>query len=87
MSSTKTRRPSSELVELVLDARPDWETASIWDAGHMAPMTHPQLVNPIIRNFLGLMRSPGAPAIRRAHHDIHCDDPTSATFSPVLVVL
>jgi pimeloyl-ACP methyl ester carboxylesterase len=53
MSSTKTRRPSSELVELLLDARPDWGAASIRDAGHMAPMTHPQLVNSIIGNFLG----------------------------------
>jgi hypothetical protein len=26
--------------------------ASICEAGHMAPVTHPHLVNPIIRRFL-----------------------------------
>lgn len=52
ISSTKTTLPSRELVKLLLDARPDWEWASICDAGHMAPLTHPQLVNPIIRGFL-----------------------------------
>lgn len=52
ISSTKTTLPSRELVKLLLDARPDWEWASICDAGHMAPLTHPQLVNSIIRGFL-----------------------------------
>ena len=52
ISSTKTTLPSRELAKLLLDARPDWEWASICDAGHMAPLTHPQLVNPIITGFL-----------------------------------
>jgi pimeloyl-ACP methyl ester carboxylesterase len=53
MSSARTTRPLHEIVELLLHARPDWEFASIWDAGHMAPLTHPQIVNPIIKGFLG----------------------------------
>ena len=52
MSSAQTTRPSRELVDVLSHARPDWEFASIWDAGHMAPVTHPQRVNPIIRGFL-----------------------------------
>jgi len=52
MSSAKTTRPSRELVDVLLDACPDWEFAMTWDGGHMAPLTHPQLINPIIRGFL-----------------------------------
>jgi pimeloyl-ACP methyl ester carboxylesterase len=52
MSSAKTRRPSRELMELLSHSRPEWEVASLWETGHMAPLTHPQFVNPIIRGFL-----------------------------------
>jgi pimeloyl-ACP methyl ester carboxylesterase len=52
ISSAKTVRPSRELVGVLLNARPDWGFASIPDGGHMAPLTHPQLVNPMISDFL-----------------------------------
>jgi hypothetical protein len=52
MCCVKTARPSSELVELLLQARPDWEFAAIADGGHMAAVTHPQLVNQAVRTFL-----------------------------------
>jgi pimeloyl-ACP methyl ester carboxylesterase len=52
MSSAWTTRPSREIVDLLLDARPDWTFASICDASHMAPLTHPHLVNPLIKGFL-----------------------------------
>jgi pimeloyl-ACP methyl ester carboxylesterase len=52
LASDKTTRPSREIVELLLHHRPEWEFASIRDAGHMAPLTHPQLVNPLISGFL-----------------------------------
>jgi pimeloyl-ACP methyl ester carboxylesterase len=52
MSSAWTTRPSREIVALLLDARPDWTFASICDASHMAPLTHPHLVNPLIKGFL-----------------------------------
>lgn len=54
MSSAKTTRPSSELVDVLLNACPAWEFASILEGGHMAPLTHPHIVNPIIKGFLGL---------------------------------
>jgi pimeloyl-ACP methyl ester carboxylesterase len=52
MSSANTTRPSREIVETLLHAAPHWAFASICDGGHMAPLTHPQIVNPIIKNFL-----------------------------------
>lgn len=52
ISSANTTRPSRELVELLSKARPEWEVASLWETGHMAPLTHPRLVNPIIQGFL-----------------------------------
>jgi pimeloyl-ACP methyl ester carboxylesterase len=52
MSSTKTSRPARELVGILLRSQPKWAFASICDSGHMAPLTHPQVVNPIIGRFL-----------------------------------
>jgi pimeloyl-ACP methyl ester carboxylesterase len=60
MSSVNTVRPSREIVELLVRARADWEFASIEDGGHMAPLTHPQLINPVIRAFI-TDRRPGVP--------------------------
>jgi pimeloyl-ACP methyl ester carboxylesterase len=62
LSSGRTTRPSRELVELLYDARPDWEYTTICDAGHMAPLTHPQVVNPIIQHFLACQRRSAASA-------------------------
>ena len=56
ISSANTPRPSRELVEVLLQACPAWEFASIFDGGHMAPLTHPQIVNPIIKGFLASRR-------------------------------
>jgi pimeloyl-ACP methyl ester carboxylesterase len=52
MSSATTVRPSRELVDVLSRARPDWAFATIRDGGHMAPLTHPHLVNHIISGFL-----------------------------------
>jgi hypothetical protein len=52
MSSVNTVRPSREIVELLVRARADWEFASVEDGGHMAPLTHSHLVNPVIRAFI-----------------------------------
>jgi pimeloyl-ACP methyl ester carboxylesterase len=52
MCSAATSRPSRAIVEVLLDARPDWESVNICEGGHMAPLTHPHIVNPIIRRFL-----------------------------------
>jgi pimeloyl-ACP methyl ester carboxylesterase len=53
MSSATTVRPSRELVDVLSRARPAWAFATVRDGGHMAPLTHPHLVNPIISGFLG----------------------------------
>jgi pimeloyl-ACP methyl ester carboxylesterase len=47
-----TARPSRELVELLAQAAPDWRVAPIAAGGHMAPLTHPHLVNPEVAAFL-----------------------------------
>jgi len=52
MSSVNTVRPSREIVKLLLSAQADWEFASVEDGGHMAPLTHPHLVDPVIRAFI-----------------------------------
>jgi pimeloyl-ACP methyl ester carboxylesterase len=52
MSSVNTVHPSREIVELLLWAQTDWEFASVEDGGHMAPLTHSHLVNPVIRAFI-----------------------------------
>jgi pimeloyl-ACP methyl ester carboxylesterase len=51
-SDTGTRRPIREIVEVFADACPHWTFRTISGGGHMAPLTHPELVNPIIREFL-----------------------------------
>src|SRR5262249_47992573 len=53
MLSARARRPSRGIVQaLWRHAGPNWEFANIPHAGHMAPLTHPHIVNPIVRGFL-----------------------------------
>lgn len=52
IACAKTTRPSREVVEVLLNAQSHWEIACVSEAGHMAPLTHPEVVNPIIRNYL-----------------------------------
>ena len=52
MMGASTRRPSAELAHLLSNARPDWHLAIIREGGHLAPVTHPHFVNPIIERFL-----------------------------------
>ena len=54
VSDTGTRRSIRELVEVFAEACPHWTLRSISGGGHMAPLTHPEIVNPIIREFLDL---------------------------------
>jgi pimeloyl-ACP methyl ester carboxylesterase len=48
---TNTVRPIREIVELMRDAT-TWQTTTIPRLGHMAPLSHPDLVNPIVAKFL-----------------------------------
>lgn len=55
-SDTATRLPIREIVDNFFDARPHWTFRTITGAGHMAPLTRPELISPIIREFLGAHR-------------------------------
>jgi len=46
-SPPASRRVAELLVDVLPDCRMHW-----LDTGHMAPITHPQIVNPIIENFI-----------------------------------
>jgi pimeloyl-ACP methyl ester carboxylesterase len=52
VSARDTTRPILEIVELMREACPAWDYVELPEGGHMAPMSHPQLVNPIIANYL-----------------------------------
>jgi pimeloyl-ACP methyl ester carboxylesterase len=53
VSDKATRLPIREIVELFARACPHWAFRYIAEGGHMAPLTRPELVNPIVRDFLG----------------------------------
>jgi pimeloyl-ACP methyl ester carboxylesterase len=47
-----TKRPLREIVALFIEACPNWSFKEITGGGHMAPLFQPQLVNPIVTQFL-----------------------------------
>jgi len=54
---TTSRRTIREIVDILERECPHWTFQRITGAGHMAPLTHPELVNPIISDFLDLPRN------------------------------
>ncbi len=52
LCSQAPRRPSREIIELLSAAQPGWRVTRLADGSHMAPLTHPDLVNPVMRDFL-----------------------------------
>jgi pimeloyl-ACP methyl ester carboxylesterase len=52
MNDPQTRRPIREIVEIFAQACPRWSFHAIVGGGHMAPLTRPELVNPVVRRFL-----------------------------------
>ncbi len=48
---TNTARPIREIVALMRTAT-SWQITTIAHGGHMAPLTHPELVNPLVADFL-----------------------------------
>jgi pimeloyl-ACP methyl ester carboxylesterase len=52
MSDPATRRPIRAIAEILAEACPGWAFHDIPAGGHMAPLTRPDLVDPVIRAFL-----------------------------------
>jgi pimeloyl-ACP methyl ester carboxylesterase len=52
VSDAATRLPIREIVEIFARACPHWTFRTIPEGGHMAPLTRPELINPIVREFL-----------------------------------
>lgn len=52
VSDKATRLPIREIVEIFSTACPEWSYRFIAEGGHMAPLTRPDLINPIVREFL-----------------------------------
>jgi pimeloyl-ACP methyl ester carboxylesterase len=52
VSDVATRRPIREIVDLFAAACPHWSYRTIAEGGHMAPLTRPDLINPIVCEFL-----------------------------------
>ena len=52
LSCKKTINSSSGIVKLFRSNMPDWSFIEYEEGGHMAPLTHLQIVNPIIKDIL-----------------------------------
>ena len=52
VSAADTRRPIQEIVEILSRACAAWSFVRLPAGGHMAPLTRPDLVDPIVRRFL-----------------------------------
>lgn len=52
VSDTATRLPIREIVDIFAKACPHWTFHTIPEGGHMAPLTRPDLINPVVRQFL-----------------------------------
>lgn len=52
LCAAETKRSSREVVELLALAGGGWEFARVADGGHMSPLTHANLVNPLVGGFL-----------------------------------
>jgi len=53
-----TKRPIRKIVELFVDACPRWSFKEITEGGHMAPLFQPELMNPIVTEFLNSTYTP-----------------------------
>lgn len=52
VSDAATRLPIREIVALFAKACPHWTFHTLAEGGHNAPLTRPELVNPVVRQFL-----------------------------------
>jgi len=47
-----TRLPTREIADILVRACPHWTLQTLCSAGHMAPLTRPELVNPLVCEFI-----------------------------------
>jgi pimeloyl-ACP methyl ester carboxylesterase len=67
MAGQKSRGPARRVAQILFDAMPQARLVTIPDAGHMAPMTHPETVNRLIAEALAAeIPDCAAPAHRAA---------------------
>ena len=52
IGSADTRRPLREIDAVLREACPHWDFVLLAEGGHMAPLTRPDVVNPLIERFL-----------------------------------
>ena len=52
VSDPGTVRPIREIVALMRDGCAAWRFEEISEGGHMAPLTRPDIVNPVVAGFL-----------------------------------
>jgi carboxypeptidase C (cathepsin A) len=52
VSAADTMRPIAAIVEVLKQLVPDWHYATVAEGGHMAPLTRPDLINPIVTAWL-----------------------------------
>lgn len=64
------RRPSREIAQLFEEKCPDWSVVRTAEGGHMAPLTHPHVVNPLIADFLRADRRVRPSTLHRAEMSI-----------------
>jgi len=50
--SAGARRPIREIAQLIEERCPNWSVATVAEGGHMAMLTHPHKVNPLVTKFL-----------------------------------
>tara|TARA_B100000029_G_C17402335_1_gene897543 strand:+ start:254 stop:1066 length:813 start_codon:yes stop_codon:yes gene_type:complete len=55
LKGAKTRKEISEIVDILFNELTGLETYEVPGCGHMLPISHPQMVNPIIEEYLGRM--------------------------------
>jgi pimeloyl-ACP methyl ester carboxylesterase len=57
LRAVRTRRSVSEIFDLFREQCPHWSFREVGEGGHMAPLTHPEAVNPVIARFLDTGRA------------------------------
>lgn len=63
MSDPNTVLPIREITAILRRSCPTWEYKEIVDGGHMAPLTRPDLINPLVSSFLRSERSGGRASV------------------------